>query len=57
MSDVTVFKTWGFGVIKVFTVIPNSDDNKLEAFDAMHTWCLLMTTTRSTYPFVLLSRI
>jgi len=57
MSDVTFFKTWGFGVIKGLTVIPNSDNNKLEAFDAMHTWCLLMTTTRSAYPFVLLSRI
>jgi len=57
MIDVTCFKTWGFDVIKSFTVIPNSDRNKLEVFDAIHTWCLLMTITRSAYPFVLLGRL
>jgi len=57
MSDVTILKTWSFDVIKRFIVIPNSDNNKLEAFDAMYTWCLLKTTTRSAYSFVLLSRI
>jgi len=35
MCDVTFFKTWGFDVIKRFTVLPNSDHNKLEAFDVV----------------------